>query len=193
MWCLFTGTAGSNPALSASLSQDQPLPGFGTPRMLRSRARLRRPTALSRSTSFATFLVASTLALSGCRTRRVMEVTSDPAGAVVRLDEEIVGETPLEIQFTHYGRRRLTLYLPGYRTWTRRVEPKRPWYSVFPLDFVTEVLLPLGLEHRHPYHAELQPDTGAVEETGEPATDAFVERAVEVRAARREADGVDER
>ena len=130
---------------------------------------------------------ASLLLLPGCRTTRVMEVTSDPPGALVRLDEEVIGRTPLEHEFLHYGRRRLTLYLPGYRTWSRRVEPEAPWYSRFPFDFVTEVLIPLGLTHRYAYEAVLVEDTGDDPSGTAPAIDGFVERAVEVRSRRIEA------
>jgi len=129
-------------------------------------------------------LLAGALALccAACRTTRVLEVTSNPPGALVRLDEEVIGHTPLEYPFIHYGRRRLTLYLPGYRTWSRRIDPKPPWYSRFPLDFVTEVLLPLGLEHRYPYEAVLVEDTGGEQRSGDAAIEAFVLRAEEMHA-----------
>lgn len=127
------------------------------------------------------------LAVTSCRTTRVMEIDSDPPGALVRLDEEVIGRTPLEHEFIHYGRRRLTLYLPGYRTWSRRIEPSPPWYSRFPFDFFTEVLIPMGLTHRFSYDAVLLEDTGKPDEQGSPAIEAFVERAVEVRSGNLEA------
>lgn len=148
-----------------------------------------RPRPLRRPTASAAALLAALSSLAGCRTTRVIEVTSNPPGALVRLDEEVIGRTPLEHEFHHYGRRRLTLYLPGYLTWSRRVEPKPPWYSRFPLDLLTEVLVPLGLTHRFAYRATLLEDTG-VDETGvAPATQAFVERAVDVRRSRIERPG----
>lgn len=124
------------------------------------------------------------LLLVGCRTTRVMAVTSDPPGALVRLDEEVIGRTPLEHEFLHYGRRRLTLYLPGYLTWSRRIEPKAPWYSRFPLDFVTEVLVPLGLTHRYDYQAVLIEDTGVDASGTAPAIEGYVQRTTAVRARR---------
>jgi regulator of sigma E protease len=58
---------------------------------------------------------------------------------VVRLDEEVIGTTPLEHEFVHGGQRRLSLYLPGYRTWSQRVDLEMPWYASFPFDLITEV------------------------------------------------------
>ncbi|MEE8469616.1 MAG: PEGA domain-containing protein [Planctomycetota bacterium] len=133
--------------------------------------------------------VALTL-VGGCRTHRILVVDSEPRGALVRFDGEVLGRTPLEHEFQHYGPRRLTLYLPGYGTWSERVYLKTPWYSYFPLDFLTEVLIPMGLTHRRSFHVELQPDVG--DEGGTtPATDGFVRRAAAVRRAESEAHAGD--
>lgn len=148
----------------------------------------RRPRASLPSAALAATL-AGLLVAAGCRTTRVMDVTSDPPGALVRLDEEVIGRTPLEHEFLHYGRRRLTMYLPGYLTWSRRIEPEPRWYSRFPLDFVTEVLVPLGLTHRFEYDAVLIEDTGVDESGSAPVVEGFVERAVEVRGRRLEKEG----
>lgn len=124
------------------------------------------------------------LPLAACRTTRTLKVESDPPGAVVRLDEEVVGTTPLEVEFVHGGQRRLSLYRDGYRTWSRRVDLEPPWYARFPLDLLTEVVLPLGLDHEFPFRVTLTVDTS--EEEGEaPAIDAYLTRAVALRRAER--------
>ena len=143
---------------------------------------MRRRVPIPRCPRALSWALLASCALVSCRTTRTLEVTSDPPGATVRLDEEVIGQTPLEYPFDYYGRRRLTLYLPGYRTWSRRINLKPPWYSRFPLDFVTEVLLPLGIDHRYPYDATLREDTG-IADGGEPAIEAFVQRAAEMREA----------
>ncbi len=128
-----------------------------------------------------------------CRTTRTLEVESDPPGALVRLDEEVIGRTPLVHSFVHGGQRRLSLYLPGFRTWSRRVDLEMPWYDRFPLDILTEVILPLGLHHRFPFQVHLTLDTRE-EESDLPAIDAYIARAAHLRAtelarARREREG----
>jgi len=103
-------------------------------------------------------LACSTL-LASCTIKRTITVTSDPPGAQVRLDETVIGRTPLEYEFTHYGRRRITLYLGGYLTHSQPVDLTRPWYAAFPLDLITEFLLPLRIRDRRSYHATLEPDS----------------------------------
>lgn len=75
----------------------------------------------------------------------------------MRLDDEAVGVTPVAVPFEHYGTRRVTFYLQGYRTQSELIDLDPPWYSRFPLDLVTEVFLPIGLRDRRKYHVELVP------------------------------------
>jgi hypothetical protein len=102
-------------------------------------------------------LLALTLAAAACRANRYLEITSTPPGAEVRLDDEAVGVTPVRVPFEHFGTRRVTFYLPGYRTTSRRIRLRAPWYARFPLDIVTEVLLPIGLRDRRKVHEVLVP------------------------------------
>ncbi len=97
------------------------------------------------------------LALGACRAQRTLRITSVPSESEVRLDGERVGVTPIELPFEHYGKRRLTLYHEGYRTYSRLVELDPPWYGRFPLDIVTEVLVPFGWRDSHEVHVNLQP------------------------------------
>ena len=85
-----------------------------------------------------------------------------PLGATVRLDDEIVGRTPLDLRFDHYGTHQLTIYREGYRTYSEEIKVETPWYSYFPLDFVTEVLLPFGWRDYHRFEIALEPESGHV-------------------------------
>ena len=87
------------------------------------------------------------LLLSGC-VERLISVRSDPPGANVLLDGDPVGVTPVEIRYDWYGTRDITLELRGYRSVTRRVGLSPPWWQIFPLDFVTDLLLPFRLTDR---------------------------------------------
>jgi len=105
-------------------------------------------------------ILALALALAvatGCRAQRVLQVTSDPPGASVRLDGEALGVTPLRHEFQYYGIRRITLRLEGYCTHSERIELRGPWYARFPLDIVTEVLVPMGWKDRRHFHVDLMP------------------------------------
>lgn len=140
----------------------------------------------------ATLCLASLcLASLGCRSERTLRVRSDPPGAVVRFDETLIGTTPLVHKFLHGGRRRVSIYHDGYRTWSRQIDVRGPWYSRFPYDLFTEVILPLGLDYDFDVNVSLIPDTGQ-EQGDDPAIDAYVQRAVDLRAAEQAAAEPDE-
>jgi hypothetical protein len=101
-------------------------------------------------------------ALASCQATRLLRITSTPMHAEVRLDGEKVGVTPIDVPFDYYGVRRVTLYLDGYRTWSQVVPIEPPWFATFPIDIVTEVLVPVGWKDVHVVHAELEPGTGTV-------------------------------
>jgi len=107
-------------------------------------------------------LLPALLALGSCAVERTLRVTSDPEGATVRIDDEIVGRTPVRVPFDHYGKRRVTLYRDGYLTHSERVDLRAPWFGVFPVDLVSEVLLPFGWKDRRRFHVTLVPGEEAV-------------------------------
>ena len=102
------------------------------------------------------------LPLAACGGTRTLKVDSSPQGALVRLDEDVIGRTPLEYQFEHYGRRRLSLYLPGYRTYSDKLNLETPWHATFPIDIFTEILLPLQLGYEKSVLIALEPDDGKI-------------------------------
>jgi hypothetical protein len=86
-------------------------------------------------------MVAATLAAPGCVQRR-MTIRSNPPGALVYVDDYQLGTTPVSHDFVYYGTRKLRLVKDGYETLTVRQPFPLPWYQYFPLDFVTENLIP---------------------------------------------------
>jgi len=124
--------------------------------------------------------VALVAATSACAARKTLTVTSNPPGAVIRIDESIVGTTPYTLHFDAYGTRRVTLYRDGYRTATRLVPLIPPWYGRFPLDIVSEVLRPVGWHDAHRVDFDLEPRTRMVTE---PDLDAVLKRAETLRLA----------
>jgi hypothetical protein len=124
-------------------------------------------------------LLAATLA-SGCAAQRILDITSTPPGALILLDDRIVGETPYRAEFDAYGTRRITLYKTGYRTRSRLIELRPKWYARFPFDVVSEVLIPIGWRDEHPFHVTLDAESGSVTE---PDLRDVLERANELRLA----------
>lgn len=93
---------------------------------------------------------------TGCVHRR-LTVTSDPPGALVRVDGQDIGYSPASIDFTWYGTREIQLLKDGYETQTRLVDINPPWYQRFPLDFISDNFLGTHISDRHPYFFRMQP------------------------------------
>jgi hypothetical protein len=111
---------------------------------------------------FAAALVTLGLMTSGCAAKRELVINSDPPGALVRLDDRVVGTTPYTTRFDAYGTRRITLYHLGYRSLSEVEEIDPPWYGVFPLDVISEVLIPVGWRDRHEFNFHMTPESGTV-------------------------------
>jgi hypothetical protein len=147
---------------------------------MRSRTRPNRVLALlAPALPWALGLLSAT-ALASCAARRTIRVESQPPGAKVRFDDRIVGVTPVEVPFEHYGTRRVTLYQDGYRTWSSLMAVRAPWYFAFPIDFVTEVVLPFGWKDSRTLRVELEPERPTMEQ---PDVASVLERAEIFRRA----------
>lgn len=94
----------------------------------------------------------------GCVERRIT-VISDPPHAKVILDGNAIGETPLETPFYFYGTREIVLHKNGYHVVAHLEEISPPLYQLFPLDFVSEFLVPFVIYDEHRLTYTLQPHT----------------------------------
>jgi hypothetical protein len=118
------------------------------------------PTPARRTVSAAALGVL--LCACACAPIRRLKIVSDPPGATVRVDETVVGETPLRFEFEEYGTRRVTLYKNGYRTYSHLVRLRPPWYARFPLDYLSEIVFPFGWKDRREMKVALEREVGAV-------------------------------
>ena len=91
---------------------------------------------------------------SGCVTRTIT-IKTNPSNALVYVDNELVGESPVEIPFTYYGTRKITIEKKDadgkliYERKTVLEKIKTPVYEMFPLDFFSENLWPFGIQDNH--------------------------------------------
>jgi len=92
-------------------------------------------------------LVAIIFAFSGCVTRSIT-VKTEPSNALIYIDDELIGESPVTMPFTYYGTRKILIERKdedGVLTHERTIvfeKIKAPIYEVFPLDFFSELLWP---------------------------------------------------
>lgn len=72
-------------------------------------------------------------ALSGCMTRYV-EVTSEPPGALVTINDQEIGITPCRAEFTFYGEYDVLLEKDGYEPLRAKGDTDAPIYEYPPFD-----------------------------------------------------------
>jgi hypothetical protein len=104
----------------------------------------------------ALLALASTLLLAGC-VHRQFTVTTSPPGAIVQVNGKTIGATPVDVPFTYYGTYRLTLLRDGYQTMVVDQPVPAPWYQYFPLEFISEHLIPWTIRDQRRFHFDLFP------------------------------------
>lgn len=92
----------------------------------------------------------------GCLRRR-LTVRSNPPGALVYVDDVEIGQTPVSVPFVYYGTRTIRLEKDHYQTVEVQEKINPPWYQIPPLDFVSEVLVPMEIRDERGVNIDLQP------------------------------------
>lgn len=92
----------------------------------------------------------------GCVRRRLM-VRTNPAGATVSIDNQVIGTTPAASSFVYYGTREIRIEKDGYRTETIRRKIHPPWYQLPGIDFVAETVWPGEIRDERIIDVELVP------------------------------------
>lgn len=78
---------------------------------------------------------------SGC-VRRTLTIQTEPQGAVVFLNDEEIGSSPVTVDFTWYGDYGVICRKDGYKTLNTNVKVNAPWYQWPVFDFFADVLWP---------------------------------------------------
>lgn len=93
--------------------------------------------------------------VSGCVERRLTIVT-EPQEAVVWLNDEEVGTTPVTVNFNWYGDYSVRIEKSGYEILNTHRVLERPLHDKFPFDFFAEVLWPRKIVNEYTWEYELQ-------------------------------------
>lgn len=112
---------------------------------------------------FISYFISGLLIISGlgCVTRTI-NIETLPSDASVYIDDKYIGKSPVSVPFTHYGTRKITIEKKdddGRLILKRKVsleKIKAPVYEIFPLDFISEIILPIKLEDKHVFKYELE-------------------------------------
>lgn len=101
-------------------------------------------------------MLAAILPTAGCVERRLTIVT-EPENAVVWLNDEEVGTTPVTVNFNWYGDYTVRIEKSGYAILNTHRELERPTHDKFPYDFFAEVLWPKQIVDEYTWAFQLQP------------------------------------
>ena len=94
--------------------------------------------------------------LAGCVERKLTIVT-EPEQAVVWLNDEEIGVTPVTVNFNWYGDYNIRIEKPGHEILNTHRLLKRPAHDKFPLDFFAEVVWPGTIEDFYTWTFDLEP------------------------------------
>ncbi|NIL95599.1 MAG: PEGA domain-containing protein [Planctomycetales bacterium] len=95
------------------------------------------------STLGALFLaVVFTATLGATGVERRLTIHTNPPGALVKVDDNEIGISPVSVSFIYYGTRKIQLIKPGFETLTILQPIRTPWYQYPGLDFFSEHVIP---------------------------------------------------
>lgn len=104
-----------------------------------------------------TLIVVSLIAnllLSGCVERK-LTINTEPQGAIVILNDEEIGISPVTVSFNWYGDYNVTIRKEGFETLKTHRRLKGPWYDKFPFDFFAQILSPKRIVDSYEWTFEL--------------------------------------
>lgn len=99
--------------------------------------------------------VAVMFAVGGC-VERTLSVQSTPPGALVYLNDQESGRTPMQHDFLWYGTYEVTLRMDGYESLKTRADILPPIYQWPGLDLFAEIL-PITIKDHHTIAYTLRP------------------------------------
>lgn len=142
---------------------------YGTKRMT-----WRRPWIDRRVLAIGLLAAGLALVAVGCVERRYT-IRSNPPGALVFVNGEEVGPTPVSRSFVYWAPREIVLVADGFET-QRIIQPmKPPWWDNYLTEFFSENLVPWTIRDEREYVYEMRPQV-AYDPGLEPRADALRQR-----------------
>lgn len=92
----------------------------------------------------------------GCVERR-LTINTRPQGALVVLNDEEIGTSPVTVSFQWYGDYNVTIRKEGFETLKTHRKLKAPWYDAFPFDFFAQIVNPKRIVDSYEWTFQLAP------------------------------------
>jgi len=96
------------------------------------------------------------LLLGGCVERR-LTINTEPQGAIVVLNDEEIGISPVTVSFEWYGDYNVRISKEGFETLKTHRKLKAPWYDYFPFDFFAQIVNPKRIVDSYEWTFTLAP------------------------------------
>ena len=101
-------------------------------------------------------LTAAALTSTGC-VERQLTVNTQPQGALVWLNDEEIGYSPVTVSFNWYGDYNIKIRKEGYQTLKTHRPLKRPLHDYPPFDFFAQCLYPKQIKDSYSWNFILEP------------------------------------
>jgi len=118
-------------------------------------------------------VLALSILLSGCVERK-LTINTDPQGALVTLNDEEIGVSPVTVSFQWYGDYDVIIRKEGFETLKTHRKLEGPWYDAFPFDFFAQILSPDRIVDSYEWTFELKEKT-------EPTREELIQKAEELK------------
>ncbi len=113
------------------------------------------------------------IVLGGCVERR-LTINTEPQGALVTLNDEEIGISPVTVSFEWYGDYNVAIRKEGFETLKTHRKREGPWYDKFPFDFFAQVLNSKRIVDSYEWTFELAPQE-------EPTREELIQDALELK------------
>lgn len=96
----------------------------------------------------------ATIIAGGCVERR-LTINTQPQGAMVVLNDEEIGTSPVTVSFEWYGDYNVRINKAGFETLKTHRKLEAPWYDAFPFDFFAQLITPQRIVDSYEWTFEL--------------------------------------
>jgi len=97
------------------------------------------------------------LILTGGCVERKLTIVTNPSDAVVWLNDEEIGRTPVTVNFKWYGDYRVRIEKAGYEIMDTHQALKQPLHDRFPIDFFAQCVWPGRIIDTYTWDYQLAP------------------------------------
>lgn len=118
-------------------------------------------------------VLAASLLLSSCVERK-LTINTEPQGAIVVLNDEEIGTSPVTTSFEWYGDYNVRISKEGFQTLKTHCDLKRPLHDRFPFDFFANCVNPKKIVDSYEWSFALTPQT-------EPNREELIQKAQELK------------